>query len=100
MRDLPHGRPLHLHIDRLMAWCALCCKDGGRRSRPTCKHVSATTTKQSRKTCRCSGVCGVGGAGIPHRYGSSMGRFGCCEHHPLHGEKMYALMDTPVRKVR
>lgn len=83
-----------------MAFCKLCCREGGRRSRPLCKHVAKATTKQSRKTCRCSGVCAVGGAGIPHRYGSSMGRFGVCEHHPMHATKMYELLEQPVRRVR
>lgn len=93
-----------------MARCSLCCRDGGRRSRPLCKHVTAKTTKQSRKTCYCSGVTwgGLGKVtadGRPakpagHRWGSSCGRFGVCEHHPSHSEKMYALLETPVRIIR
>lgn len=74
-----------------MAWCKLCCKDGGRPSRPTCKHTTKATPKKSRQTCFCSG------SHFPHRYGSSLGRFGCCEHHPLASEKIYAIMDAPVR---
>jgi hypothetical protein len=80
-----------------MAWCKLCCKDGGRRSRPLCKHVAKATTKQSRKVCRCSGVTGQGDSNIPHRYGSRFGKFGICEHHPEHSVRMYAIMDEPVR---
>lgn len=46
--------------------------------------------------CDCSGVSWNGLAAGPHRYGSSCGKFGCCEHHPSHSEKMYTLMDAPV----
>ncbi len=77
-----------------MAWCQLCGRDGGRRSRPLCRHTRQRTTKVSRKICWCSHVA------FPHRRESDCGKHGCCKDHPLHSEKMYALLSEPVRRPR
>ena len=81
--------------------CAWCQRVACRVGRPLCAKARAPFL------CRCHGVNWGTRENVkpeharpPHRRGSSCGRFGCCEHHPLASEKVYAIMSEPVRRVR
>lgn len=65
--------------------CRHCQRPGCRRSRPLCRVRRLEKPNQR--------ACGCGGYHYPHRSGSPL-----CDKNPASSERMWALLETPVRR--